>query len=131
MLPPADPSAVPGVKIAPGILMRAVLVFAIAVSAAPQDPRFEAHSRLVLVPVTVTDAKGRPVEDLERSEFAVLDNGRPQKAVVDTFATGVAPIALIVVVQSSGISAAALDKVRKAGSMIQPLVTGERGCAGL
>jgi VWFA-related protein len=34
-------------------------------------------------------------------------------------------------VQSSGISAAVLEKVRKVGAMIQPLVVGERGCAGL
>jgi len=50
---------------------------------------------------------------------------------VDTFGTGVAPIALVVAVQSSGISSAALAKVRKIGAMIQPLITGERGCAAV
>jgi VWFA-related protein len=40
-------------------------------------------------------------------------------------------LALVVAVQSSGISAAALAKVRRIGAMIQPLVTGESGCAAL
>ena len=98
---------------------------------AAQEPPFSAESRLVMVPATVTDAKGRAVEGLAARDFVVLDNGRRREIDVDTFTTGVAPIALIVAVQSSGISYAALDKVRKVGSMIQPLVTGERGCAGL
>jgi hypothetical protein len=49
-----------------------------------QNPRFGVQSRLVLVPVTVTDAKGRAVNGLEANDFVVLDNGRPQKATVDT-----------------------------------------------
>lgn len=32
------------------------------------------------------------VEDLQASDFRVLDNGRPQKLNVETVATGVAPI---------------------------------------
>ena len=111
--------------------MRAVVALVSALSIAAQEPGFEVQSRLVLVPVTVTDSKGRPVEDLTADQFTVLDNGRPQKITVDTFATGVAPIALVIAVQSAGISAPVLDKVRKIGNMIQPLITGQRGCAGL
>lgn len=96
-----------------------------------QEPHFDVRSRLVLVPATVTDAKGRAVAGLEASDFLLFDNGKPQKANVDTIDTGVAPIALIIAVQSSGISAAVLEKVRKIGAMIQPLLSGERGCAGL
>jgi VWFA-related protein len=50
---------------------------------------------------------------------------------VDTFATGVAPLSLVVAIQTSGISAAALEKVRKVGAMVQPLITGERGTAAV
>ena len=96
-----------------------------------QDSRFDVRSRLVLAPVTVTDSQGRTIDDLESPDFLVLDNGRERKVAVDTIATGVAPIALLVAVQSSGISAAVLEKVQRIGPMIQPLVTGERGCAGL
>src|ERR1700730_12314091 len=111
-------------------MMRPV-VLAFAVSLAAQQPQFDVRSRLVLVPVTVTDPKGRSVDGLEPADFLVFDNGRPQKAAVDTIDTGVAPIALVVAVQSSGISAAVLEKVQKIGVMIQPLITGERGCAAL
>jgi VWFA-related protein len=84
-----------------------------------------------MVPVSVTDAGGRFVNDLEPSDFLVLDNGRAQKVTVDTIDTGVAHIALVVAVQSSGISAAVIEKARKIGVMIQPMVTGERGAAAL
>ncbi|HEY1339696.1 MAG TPA: VWA domain-containing protein [Bryobacteraceae bacterium] len=61
----------------------------------------------------------------------MLDEGRERKIAVDTIDTGVAPIALVMAVQSSGISGPVLEKVRRIGSMIQPLVTGERGYAAL
>jgi hypothetical protein len=37
----------------------------------------------------------------------------------------VAPIALVVAIQASGISEPVLEKIRKIGGMIQPLITGE------
>ena len=111
--------------------MRCLLSFAVALTLAAQDPQFDVQSRLVLVPVNVTDAKDRTVDGLEPKDFVVFDNGRPQKATVDTLATGVAPIALVIAIQTSGISKAVLEKVRKVGAMIQPLVTGERGCAAV
>lgn len=98
---------------------------------AAEEPKFAVQSRLVLVPVTVTDGKGRAVEDLDTADFLLSDNGKQQTVAVDSFTTGVAPLALVVAVQSSGISAAALAKVQKIGSMIKPLITGVRGCAAL
>lgn len=76
-------------------------------------------------------AGGRTVDGLEASDFVVLDEGRPQKFAVETIDTGVAPIALVVAVETAGISRAAVDSIRRVGAMIQPMVTGERGCAGL
>lgn len=111
--------------------MRYATLLALAGALAAQDVQFDARSRLVLVPVAVTDAKGQPVNGLEPGEFQVLDNGKPRKATVDTMDTGVAPIALVIAAQTSGISNAALERVRKIGSMIQPVITGERGCAAL
>jgi VWFA-related protein len=110
--------------------MRA-LVLAFCFPLAAQQPQFDVRSRLVLVPVTVSDLKGRTVHGLEPSDFRVLDNGLPQKITVDTIDTGVAPISLVMAVQSSGISAAVLEKTRKIGAMIHPMVSGERGCAAL
>ena len=111
--------------------MRYAVILAFVLPLAAQDSRFDVRSRLVLVPVTVTDAKGRSVDGLEAADFLLLDNQHERKVTVDTIATGVAPIALVIAVQSSGISTPVLEKVRKIGSMIQPLVTGERGCAAV
>lgn len=112
----------------------AVIVITAATSLllAQDATRFTTQSRLVQVPVTVTDAKGKFVDGLEAEDFVIFDNGKPvERAAIDSFATGTAPIAIAIAVQSSGISTAVLAKVRKVGSMIQPLITGDRGCAAL
>lgn len=108
--------------------------FAIALAASAlcaQQPDFQIKSHLVVVPVTVTDRQGRPAEGLLPEDFTILDNGRPRPLELDESATAVAPIALIVAVQSSGISEPVLAKVRRIGAMIQPLITGSHGCAAL
>jgi VWFA-related protein len=97
---------------------------------AQEDP-LRVQTRLVIVPVLISNGSGRPLADLPAERFKLLDNGVPQPFSLETFGTGVAPIALMVAVQNSGISASALAKVHQVGSMIQPLITGERGCAGL
>ena len=107
------------------------LWFVLLAALCAQDPNFDVQSRFVLVPVVVTDAKGYAVDGLDTKDFVLLDNGRRQKLEVDTIGTGVAPVALVIAVQSSGISAPVLEKVRKISSMVQPLLTGERGCAAL
>ncbi len=92
---------------------------------------FAVDSRLVVVPVAVTDAKGKFIDGLTAADFTLLDNGRPREVQVDSWETGAAPISLVIAVQASGISAAALEKIRKVGAMIQPLITGDRGCAAV
>ncbi len=111
--------------------MRYLFAFLGACTLIAQEPNFDVQSRFVLVPVMVRDAKGNSVDGLEAGNFILLDNGKRQQAVVDTIGTGVAPIALVIAVQSSGISAPVLDKVRQISSMVQPLLTGARGCAAL
>lgn len=112
-------------------LIRWALPLALAIALPAQDSRFTAESQLVLVPANVADGRGRPVEGLEPDDFLVLDNGRRRKATVDTIGTGIAPVALVVAVQSAGLSRAALEKVQSVAGMIQPLVTGERGRAAV
>lgn len=104
-------------------------VVAVIVFAQPQ--KFDVQSRLVQVPVMVTDAKGNSLDGLDTPDFELFDNGAPQKIVVDSLGSGLAPISLVIAVQSSGISAPVLEKVRKIGAMIQPLIIGERGCAAV
>lgn len=98
---------------------------------AAQNPTFRAQSDVVTVPVTVTDKHGKPVEGLSAADFKLLDNGLPREINLDVFDTGVAPISLAIAVQSAGISTPALKKIRRIGSMIQPLITGARGAAAV
>jgi len=82
------------------------VVWLVLAALTAQEPRFGAQSCLVLVPTTVTDARGRTINGLEATDFMVLDNGRPQRLTLDTDGTGVVPNALVVAVQASGISTA-------------------------
>ncbi|MCC6538641.1 MAG: VWA domain-containing protein [Bryobacterales bacterium] len=112
-------------------VLAAFLLLWLPVRAWPQDNTFAVLSRLVVVPVAVTDAKGKFIDGLTAADFTLLDNGRLRDIQVDSWETGAAPISLVIAVQASGISAAALEKIRKVGAMIQPLITGERGCAAV
>lgn len=115
-----------------GTAMRLVCAsLTLAAAVAAQPAQFGVQSRLVVVPVTVADQRGRNVESLEPADFIVTDNGRRREVTVDSIATGVAPIALVVAVQCSEISEPVLEKVRKIGAIIQPIVTGDRGVAAL
>lgn len=48
----------------------------------PTTPTFTARSNLVIVDVTVRDKAGKPIDDLKQSDFAVLEDGKPQKVSV-------------------------------------------------
>jgi VWFA-related protein len=82
---------------------------------------------LVLAPATVTDRQGKPIDGLSVDDFIVTDEGVKQNITLDTSDTILAPVALVVAVQASGISEPALAKVRQVGGMIHPLITGQRG----
>ena len=96
-----------------------------------QEDGFRAETRVVQVPVSVTDAKGRNVDGLTARDFTVLDDGIKREIALDTFGSGAAPISLVIAIQSSGISSPALARIRRIGGMIQPLVIGHRGEAAV
>ena len=104
----------------------ALLAGAICLSA--QDTVIQTTVPLILVPVTVTDRHGKPIEGLTESDFQVLDNGKPVKHSLEITNQ---PIALVVAVQTSAISGPALAKVQKIGAMFEPLVVGEGGVAAI
>jgi VWFA-related protein len=92
---------------------------------------FRTETRVVQVPVTVIDARGRNVDGLRPADFTVLDDGSKRDIALDTFGSGSAPISLVIAIQASGVSKDTLATVRRIGSMIQPLVIGRRGEAAV
>jgi VWFA-related protein len=64
-----------------------VIIALLTLSAAGQQtqPTFSANSNLVIVDVVVRDKSGRPIEGLKPTDFAVLEDGKPQKIAVFEF----------------------------------------------
>ena len=58
-----------------------ILIFLAAAIAQDNESKtvLKTNTRLVVVDVVATDAKGSPVSDLQSVDFTVLENGRPQK----------------------------------------------------
>lgn len=106
--------------------------FALSVAlAAQQSPTIQTNVHLVLVPTTVTDRKGNFIDGLNAEDFIVTDDGVKQTFHMDTSDTVLAPVSLVVAVQCSGISAAVLAKINRVGSLIEPMVAGDRGRAAV
>lgn len=102
------------------------LLLSLAGACAQSGP-FHVQTKVVQVPVSVTAKGGDTVDGLVARDFRVLDDGVPQVVTVDDFGTGLAPISLVIAIQTSGISTPALASIRHIGGMIQPLVAGARG----
>jgi VWFA-related protein len=103
-----------------------------AVALLAQEPTIRTNTSLVLVPVTVTDSKGKYIDGLQPEDFILRDDGADVKQFeMDTSDTVLAPLALVIAIQSSGISQPALEKIHRVGGMIQPLVSGEKGEAAV
>jgi Ca-activated chloride channel family protein len=89
-----------------------------AVAAAQAPATFHAEARLVVLQVTVTNARGELVPDLDRGAFTVFEDGRPQ--AISVFRNDDAPVSLGLVIDNSGsmlllreaVEAAALAFVR-------------------
>jgi VWFA-related protein len=104
-------------------------LFALSVPA--QDTVIRTTVPLVTIPVSVTDAKGNPVDGLSANDFLLLDNGKRRPVTVDVLESGISPISLVAVVQTSNMSLAAIAKIRRIGSMIPLAIVGANGAAAL
>jgi VWFA-related protein len=112
-------------------VVKTLLIGVLAVALLAQDQPLKTNVHLVLVPTTVTSKRSDLIDGLAAEDFIVTDDGVRQKVRMDTSDTVLAPVSLVVLVQSSGISTPALARIRLVGPMIQPLVIGERGQAAV
>ena len=61
------------------LVATAVVTVALHGHAQQRDPKFGAATTAVVIDVVVRDAKGRPVTDLTRADFELLEDGVPQE----------------------------------------------------
>jgi len=83
------------------------------------------ETQLVSVPTVVTDRNGRPVAGLRAENFAVFEDGRPQR--VTNFATTEAPFEIALLLDTSGSTREELGLIRDAAkAFIDALRSGDR-----
>ncbi len=101
---------------------------AILLIALTADAQFKTSVPLVVAPLTVTDAQGRPVDGLTADYLRVLDNGIPQAFELTTLGE---PLSVVVAIQENLVSQPMLDKVRDIGTILSDAVAGEGGKVAL
>lgn len=100
-------------------------------AAPPQAPRPEregqirARVELVATPVTVRDARGELVFDLEKKDFRVFENGREQQ--IEHFDLGGDPVSAALVFETSSRIEPLLPAVRRTGILFTQVVLGQTG----
>jgi Ca-activated chloride channel homolog len=105
------------------------LVLLTAVVVSTQEPTFRSSTRIVPVITTVLDAQGRLVPNLEREEFTILDNGKPQDVVF--FQNDVQPFTVVVMLDYSASMTANLDLLKSATEQfLLRLLPADRGQVG-
>jgi len=77
-----------------------------------QEATFRSGTSIVGVLATVTDAQGRLVPDLERDQFSILDNGKPQEIIF--FQNETQPFTVVVMLDFSASMTANLDLLKAA-----------------
>src|SRR5712664_917767 len=83
------------------------------------------ETQLVSVPTVVTDRNGRPVTGLHAENFAVFEDGRPQR--VTNFSTTEAPFEIALLLDTSGSTREELGLIREAANaFLSALRPGDR-----
>ena len=109
-------------------LISGLLLLTAAVTST-QEPTFRSSTRIVPVITTVTDAQGRLVPSLEREEFTILDNGKPQD--ITFFQNDVQPFTVVVMMDYSASMTANLDLLENAAEQfLLRLLPADRGQVG-
>src|SRR5687767_10288695 len=94
------------------LLVTSLLVMLAAAAGAAQQATFRSSTRIVPVLTTVTDAQGRLVPSLDRDQFTILDNGKPQE--ISFFLNEVQPFTAVVMLDFSASMTANLERLKAA-----------------
>lgn len=112
-----------------GLLAEATWAQAQQESAPPVGTSIKIRSILVNEPVTVRDAKGSMVHNLETKDFRITDNGVEQK--ITHFELGGDAISLVVLVETSSRIDSVLPDLRKSGILLTQAVMGPNADAAI
>jgi VWFA-related protein len=95
----------------------------------PPKSSIKVQVALVNTPVTVRDARGAMVHNLEAQDFQVTDNGVPQK--ISHFDLGGDPISLVILIETSSRIEPLFPEIRKTGILFTQTVMGPTGEAAV
>jgi Ca-activated chloride channel family protein len=94
------------------VFLASTLAVLLAASTLAQQPTFRAGAQIVSVPTMVTESDGRLVPNLEKEDFAILDNGKPQDIIV--FQNEVQPFTAVVALDFSASMTGNLELLKAA-----------------
>ena len=122
-----------GTIVAKLVLVRLALILSVVLLAtcmvAGQEATFRSGTRIVSVDATVTDAQGRLVPGLEREDFTILDNDKPQE--ITFFDSNVQPFTVVVMMDFSASMTANLDRLKMAAEQfILRMLPADKGQVG-
>jgi len=90
------------------------------------DATIRVHSDLVLIPVTVTDKRGKAVSGLEKEHFALFEDDTEQN--ITYFAAEDAPASIGIVFDASGSMGSKLRKAREAVNVLLDSINPDSEC---
>jgi VWFA-related protein len=97
----------------------------------PKDTQAKVKVQVTLVntPVTVRNARGEMVHNLEARDFKVTDKGVPQQ--ISHFDLGGDPISMVILIETSSRIESLLPEIRKTGILFTQTVLGPTGEAAI
>lgn len=85
---------------------------------------FKIVTRIVVVPVSVTNRQGEFVNGLTPYDFELTDNGKVQKITEDITSH---PISLVIVIQANSQVEKFIPQIRRVGNLVEAQLLGESG----
>ena len=109
--------------------LTAVLCAFLGLTLAAQEPTFKSGTRVVPVIATVMDSSGRLVPGLQKEDFTILDNNKPQE--ISFFLNETTPFTVVVMLDYSASMTANLDLLKAAAEQfLLRMLPADRGQVG-